>query len=184
MNKDSIVLGSGNLYVKEFKKGSEIPQNSEIEKEDNRLGYISGGCTVEYAPEFYEAKDDMGKVSKSIITNEVVNLKTGLITWCGKTLEKLCSTARVSEAAGKRTVKIGGVGNQKNDLYLIHFVHEDKEDGAIRVTIVGNNQAGFSFAFAKDKETTIDAEFSAKPMDTEGTLLLYEEEDATIMAMV
>lgn len=59
---------------------------------------------------------------------------------------------------------------------MIHFVHKDETDGDIRVTIVGNNQAGFSFAFAKDKETVIDAEFKAAPQDSEGTLILYEEE--------
>ena len=55
-------------------------------------------------------------------------------------------------------------------------MHEDKADGDIRVTIVGNNQAGFSLAFAKDKETVIDAEFKAMPLDTDGTKIIYEEE--------
>lgn len=44
------------------------------------------------------------------------------------------------------------------------------------VTIVGNNQAGFTIAFAKDSETVIDAEFKAQPMDKEGTLITYQEE--------
>ena len=52
-------------------------------------------------------------------------------------------------------------GNATGKKYVIHFVHKDETDGDIRVTIVGNNQAGFSFAFAKDKETVIDAEFKA-----------------------
>lgn len=43
-------------------------------------------------------------------------------------------------------------------------------------TIVGNNQAGFTIAFAKDSETVIDAEFKAQPMDKEGTLILYTED--------
>ena len=60
--------------------------------------------------------------------------------------------------------------------YVIHFVHKDNVDGDIRVTIVGNNQAGFTIAFAKDSETVIDAEFKAQPMDKEGTLITYQEE--------
>lgn len=44
------------------------------------------------------------------------------------------------------------------------------------LTIVGNNQAGFTIAFAKDSETVIDAEFKAQPMDKEGTLILYTED--------
>ena len=177
MNKDSIVLGSGDLYCTDFLgTDKEIPADTEIEKEENRLGHIKGGAEIEYKPEFYEAKDDMGKVSKVIITEEEATLKSGIMTWCGKTLEKLCQTARVSEKDGKRIVKVGGIGNATGKKYLLRFVHKDDEDGDIRVTIVGNNQAGFVIAFAKDTETVIDAEFKAQPMDKEGTLILYEED--------
>ena len=62
---------------------------------------------------------------------------------------------------------------------MLHFVHEDAADGDIRVTIVGKNEAGFTLAFAKDKETVVDAEFKAKPHDSEGTLIVYEEETAS-----
>ena len=100
------------------------------------------------------------------------------MTWCGKTLERLCNTARVIEdkANNKRIVKIGGIANSINKMYVLHFVHKDSKDGDIRITIVGNNQAGFTISFAKESETVIDAEFKAQPMDKEGTLILYEEE--------
>lgn len=177
MNKESIVLGSGDLYCTDFQgTDTAIPADEVIETEDNRLGHIKGGAEIEYAPEFYEAKDDMGKVSKVIITEEEATLKSGIMTWCGTTLEKLCQTARVTESDGKRTVKIGGVGNATGKKYLLRFVHKDDQDGNIRVTVVGNNQAGFTIAFAKDSETVIDAEFKAQPMDKEGTLILYEED--------
>nr|WP_318682663.1 hypothetical protein [uncultured Acetatifactor sp.] len=177
MNKESIVLGSGDLYCTDFQgTDTEIPADDVIETEENRLGHIKGGAEIEYAPEFYEAKDDMGKVSKVIITEEEATLKSGIMTWCGTTLEKLCQTARVTESAGKRTVKIGGIGNATGKKYLLRFVHKDTQDGNIRVTVVGNNQAGFTIAFAKDNETVIDAEFKAQPMDKEGTLILYEED--------
>lgn len=181
MEGERIVLGSGYLYISEFdSKTKAIPTNEEIEKDENLLGLIQGGAEVTYKPSYYEAKDDMGKVSKTILTEEEATLKSGIMTWCGKTLEKLCETARVIEDKVKkiRTVKIGGVGNATGKKYVIHFVHKDETDGDIRVTIVGNNQAGFSFAFAKDKETVIDAEFKAAPQDKEGTLILYEEDMA------
>lgn len=181
MDGERIVLGSGYLYISEFdSKTKAIPTNEEIEKDENLLGLIQGGAEVTYKPSYYEAKDDMGKVSKTILTEEEATLKSGIMTWCGKTLEKLCETARVIEDKVKkiRTVKIGGVGNATGKKYVIHFVHKDETDGDIRVTIVGNNQAGFSFAFAKDKETVIDAEFKAAPQDKEGTLILYEEDMA------
>ena len=151
MNKESIVLGSGDLYCTEFEgTDKELPTNEVLETEENRLGHIKGGAEIEYAPSFYEAKDDMGKVSKVIITEEEATLKSGIMTWCGTTLEKLCQTARVTEKDGKRTVKIGGIGNATGKKYLLRFVHKDTQDGNIRVTVVGNNQAGFTIAFAKD----------------------------------
>ena len=60
MDKESIVLGSGDLYCTDFQGTNEaIPDDAVIETEDNRLGHIKGGAEIEYAPEFYEAKDDM-----------------------------------------------------------------------------------------------------------------------------
>ena len=94
---------------------------------------------------------------------------------------KICSTARVTDdtSTGKRTVKIGGMGNYDGKKYVIRFVHEDPADGNIRLTIVGNNQSGFSITFAKDKETVINPEFKAQPLDSEGTLIIYEEDIPT-----
>lgn len=175
---EKIVLGSGKVYISEYT--DSIPENATLETEDNLLGLIQGGATLSYKPTFYEAKDDLGIVSKKFITDEEAILKSGVMTWNGKTLKKLCSTAIVTEATGKRTVKIGGAGNHDGKKYVIHFVHEDAVDGDIRVTIVGSNEAGFELAFAKDKETVINAEFKAQPCDSNGTLIIYEEEDSSI----
>jgi hypothetical protein len=177
---EKIVLGSGTLYCMEFT--GAMPEDAAIEVETNRLGYIQGGASLEYKPTFYEAKDDLGKVTKTIVTEEEATLKSGIMTWCGKTLKKICSTARVTDdtVTGKRTVKIGGISNDDGKKYVIHFVHEDPVDGDIRVTIVGQNQSGFTLAFAKNKETVIDAQFKAQPQDTEGTLILYTEQIPTV----
>ncbi len=179
MNRENerIVLGSGKVYVAEF--AGTIPENSVLETDANLLGLIQGGATLEYKPEFYTAEDDLGLISKTIITKEEATFKSGIMTWCGKTLQKLCATARITEAENKRTVKIGGQLNDDRKSYVIHFVHEDTTDGDVRVTIIGKNQAGFSLAFAKDKETVIDAEYKAAPHDSEGTLIVYEEEIPT-----
>jgi hypothetical protein len=174
---EKIVLGSGKLYIDVFT--DTIPTDAEIEVVTKLLGLIQGGATVEYKPKFYEATDDLVLITKVILTEEEVTLKSGIMTWCGKTLTKICSTARVTEAAGKRTVKIGGIDNQDGKQYVIRFVHEDPVDGDIRVTIVGYNQAGFKIAFVKDKETVVDAEFKAMPLDSEGTKIIYEEEIPT-----
>jgi len=173
-DEKKIVLGSGKLYVAEF--SDTIPDNTSIETDANLLGLISGGATISYSPKFYETKDDLGLVSKKILTEEEAVMKSGIMTWNGNTLNKLCSTARVTETTTLRTVKIGGAGNFDGKSYVIHFVHEDAETGDVRVTIVGSNEAGFEMAFAKDKETVINAEFKAQPLDSEGTLIIYEEE--------
>lgn len=174
MANDRIVLGSGKLYV--LTAGTEIPEDSVIEVEDNLIGYIQGGATLSYSPDFYEAKDDLGYVAKKMITDEEVTLKSGVMTWNGDTLKKLCATGRVEDTETERVVKIGGTANYKGTKYLIRFVHEDSEEGNIRITLVGSNENGFELAFAKDKETVINAEFKALPMDTEGTLVEYRED--------
>lgn len=174
LNK-KIVLGSGKLYCSEFT--NTIPEDAVLETDDNILGLISGGATLSYEPEFYSATDDLGIAVKKMITKETVTLKSGIMTWNGKTLQKLCSTAKVTEDTTKhvRTVKIGGVGNYDGKKYVLRFLHHDEADGDIRITIVGSNEAGFEIAFAKDEETVIDAEFTAFPLDDEGTLIIYSE---------
>lgn len=170
-----ITLGSGDLMVKEY-DGTSMPAYTDFKVDTDLLGRISGGCTLEYSGEWYEAKDDTGKVVKTIITEEEATLKSGIITWNGKTLEKLCSTARVEDKDGIRTVKIGGVGNYNGKSYALCFHHTDKVDGDVWVVVRAVNQGGFSLAFAKDKETVIDAEFKCLPQDEEGTLIQYIEE--------
>ncbi len=176
MYKDRIVLGSGDLFCMLF--SGTIPEDETIETDENQLGEISGGATLEYTIEKYTAISDSGKRSKTIVTDEKALLKSGVMTWNGNTLEKLVSTARVSTSTDgkKRIVKIGGIANQKNDKYLVRFRHKDAVDGDCRVTIIGTNQAGLSIAFLKDTETVINAEFAAEPHDEEGTLIIYEED--------
>lgn len=169
-----ITLGSGDLMIKEY--SDAMPAYTDFDVDTDLLGRIQGGATLEYSGEWYEAKDDTGKVVKTIITEEEATLKSGIITWNGKTLAKLCATARITESGGIRTVKIGGVGNQDNKSYALCFHHTDKTDGDVWIVIRGVNQGGFSLAFAKDKETVIDAEFKCLPQDDEGTLIQYIEE--------
>lgn len=169
-----ITLGSGDLMIKEYT--GIIPAHTDFKVETDLLGRIKGGATLEYKGTFYEVKDDTGKVAKMIITDEEVLLKSGVLTWNGKTLDKLCSTARITESGGLRTVKIGGTGNNNGKSYALCFHHIDPVDGDIWIIVRAMNQGGFSLVFAKDKETVIDAEFKAMPQDDEGTLIQYIEQ--------
>lgn len=175
-----IVLGSGDLYVSEYENDT-IPSVEDILKTE-RLGYISGGASLEYKPTFVTVKDDSGYVQKTTITDEKATLKSGVLTFDGNSLKKLCSTASVTETETERTLKIGGVGNYDGKSYVVLFHHTDRIDGNIDVLIVGQNQAGMTIQFKKDKETVVDAEFTANPMDDKGTLIEYIEEIKTKQA--
>ncbi len=171
-----IPLGSGKLYAVEF--SGTIPEDTTFETDSNLLGKVKGGASLEYKPKFYTEEDDLATVSRTIITEEEVKLKAGILTWNGKTLSKLVSTARVSTDSDKhtRTVKIGGIANYDGKKYAIRFINDDKEYGKTRITIVGSNQAGFTIAYAKDKGTVINPEFLAEACDSEGTKIIYTEE--------
>ena len=173
---DRIALGSGTVYIMPYVQGSAIPAHSAMCVPANVLGLIKGGASIEYSAETYTAEDDFGKAKKIRMTKETAKFKTGVITFNGEVLAKLCQTARVTDNAAIRTVKIGGIEQYANTKYVITFHHKDAQDGDIWLTIVGSNTSGFTLSFAQNKETVIDAEFEAAPNDAEGTLIIYEEE--------
>ena len=176
-SKETITLGSGKIYLAEFT--GEVPETAQLETEANLFAYIQGGAELSYEAEYHEASDDLGFVKKTKITKESATLKLGLLTWTGNTIEKLAPTARVTEdkAKGTRITKVGGAGNDNGKKYIARFLHEDKQDGNVRITIVGKNKAGFTLKFDKDNETVVDMEFGAQPgLDKEGTLIILEEE--------
>lgn len=174
-NRDAevITLGSCDVMIKEY--SGSIPEYTTFSDSD-LLGRIKGGASIEYKPTFYSAKDDKGVVEKTVLTDEEATIKTGVMTWNGKTLEKLCSTGRVTEKDGIRTVKIGGAGNYNGKSYAMCLHHIDPIDGDVWIVIRGVNQAGFVLQFAKEAETVIDAEIKCLPQDDEGTLIQYIEE--------
>ena len=173
-DKKTITLGSGKIYLQAFATG--MPTVDTICKEENLLGYIKGGAALEYTEETYEEKDDLGFVSKVITTSEEAILRCGLLTWNGATLKQLLDRCQSSEAAGKRTTKIGGAGNAQGGYYAICFLHEDKTDGNLWILIKGRNTAGATLTFAADEGTVIEPEFKAMPHDDAGTLVELIEE--------
>lgn len=171
---EEYTLGSGLLYVAVYNALSGIPEDAVLEVEDNILGYIQGGATLKYEPETYEVADDLGYVKETLLTKETVTLTSGLLTWNGNTLKTLVGTARVEEDSSNsiRKTKIGGLSNYVNEKYVIRFVHANNGK---KVTIVGNNAAGFEFAFNPTKETVVNVEFNASSLDADGTLVIFEE---------
>ncbi len=177
--KENITLGSGKAYIMEYDATEGMPTETEICVAENLLGHIQGGAELSYSAEPHEEKDDLGLVSKTTVNAEEALLKLGLLTWNGNTLKYLADRCAVTEAAGKRTIKIGGAGNAQGKEWVICFFHEDKKDGNLWVLIRGNNSAGFTLTFAVDAGTKIEPEFKALPQDDAGTLITIVEETGT-----
>lgn len=173
-DKKTITIGSALPYIMPYT--DEVPTVDEICKEENLLGYIKGGAALEYTEETYEEKDDLGYVSKIITTSEEALLKMGLLTWNGTTLQHLIDRCKVTEAAGKRTTKIGGAGNAQGKYYAVCLHHKDTVDGDLWVLIVGRNTAGATLTLAADEGTLIEPEFKAMVQDESGTLVQVIEE--------
>lgn len=171
---ENITLGSGKAYIMEFT--GAMPEKDAICVAENLLGHIQGGAELSYTAEPHEEKDDLGLVSKVVITSEEAILKLGLLTWNGTTLAKLADRCQVTEASGTRTIHIGGAGNAQGKEWVVCFAHEDKVDGNLWILIRGANSAGFTLTFAVDAGTKIEPEFKALPQDDNGTLITIIEE--------
>lgn len=174
---DKITLGSGKAYIMEY--SGTMPEVTAICVDDNLLGKIQGGAEVTYTTETHEERDDLGTVAKVVITAEEAILKLGLITFNGETLAKLADRCKVTEAAGKRTLHIGGAGNAQGKEWVVCFHHHDAVDGDIWVMVRGANQAGLTLTYAVDAGTKVEPEFKALPCDDDGTLITYIEEIGT-----
>lgn len=177
----AIPVGSAYAYCMEFT--GTIPDDAEIETEENHLGDIESGLTISYNATSETLKDDFGNVVVTILTEEEAKAKLGLITWDNTTLEKLVATARVVEdtAEGVRIIKIGGMNNDNGKQYLFRFVQvsKNKKLGDLRITIVGTNTGGFELAYTKDAATKIEPEITAVAADDEGTLIMMKEKIPT-----
>ena len=179
--EDQIPLGSGKFYMQMF--ADAMPTIETLFVEENRVGYIQGGASVEYNEETHEEKDDLGIVSKIITVAEEALFKCGLITWNGNTLQKVIDRCKViTDDKGRRVAKIGGHGNAKNQYYAIGFHHEDEEEGDIWCMLKGRANGSLSFAFATDAGSKIEPTFKAMPHDKDGTLIEYIEETGAAAA--
>ena len=175
-NSDEIILGSGDLYIVEFT--GDIPEDSTIEADSNRAGNIKGGATLEYSTESQTVQDDKGRVKKTIITQETVTFKTGLMTWVKQYMQALVQTARIDETskAGRIIYKLGGLANLNKKRYLWRFVHTRDDGRKVRITVTGKNTGTISLAFQPENETVVDSEITADTLDKDGTLVILDME--------
>ena len=169
-----IPVGSGYLFHSIFT--GTIPADSTIETEANRLGYIEKGGEVDYKPTYKTFKDDFGIIQRNVLTAEEATFKASLIAWSTADFNTFVSTARITESAGHRTIKIGGLGKDDGKVHLFRFVHPDAKYGDVRLTIVGTQTGGFKLNFKPDDAGNMDLEITAQASDGEGTLIVYDEE--------
>lgn len=163
------ILGSGDLYLV---VADEIPQDEAFETATNKIGHISGGATLTYGNEIYEVVDDYNKVLGRMIISEEVSFKSGILTWDLAVLNKVVasSTYTAGGTGEPDTIKIGGQSSNGMKKVCVRFVHTTADNKKLKVTLIGNNEAGFELNFMKDKETIIDAEFKALSQE-DGTLV-------------
>lgn len=179
MNDGRVTLGSGELYILDYT--GQIPEDSQIELEANKIGSIKGGAELEYAPEAYTVVGDNGMTYKSFITKEEVKFKTGVLTWNLDVLHRLTMGGELTTGQNKeeKSVKILKIGKNSASAIrqnLIRFVHKLSNDEFIRVTLVGSPTEGFTLAFNPEEETVIDAVFTALSQ-ADGTKVVIEIPD-------
>lgn len=171
----NIPFGSCYVYYSEW-DGEEIPADATLETEANRVGYVKGGCTVNYNMETADLKDDFGKVRRTVLTAEDAGFKCEFASWSSSKMGLFTPTARITEANGKRKIKIGGIQNDSGKNYIFRLHHPDAEMGDVRITMVGRQQGGFELAFSPEDANRMALDVKAITSDNEGTLIIYEEE--------
>lgn len=171
----NIRIGSADIYVTKWT--GIVPENSEIEKDENMIGRTKNGATFNYSAEWVTAESDDGKARRSKLKSETASLNYGNITPNSETIEVLVATARRGDIEnGTRRTKLGGITNDKGEKYLIRAVHRDSVCGDLRITGVGVNKGGWEQAF-NDSEQVINSTFEFEPLlDDEGTLAYYDED--------
>lgn len=170
---EKYLLGSGDLYIATA-SGLTLPEDATIEVVGNLIGSISGGAVLEYKPTVYDIENDAGSIVKRVVTKEEVTFKSGVLNFNLENLARLVAGGSVSTDGQTlvKTLKVGGVKSLGN--YVIHFVHSFDDGSKLKLDIIGNATDGFSFNFAKDKETIIDSVFKAISQ-TDGTLVQIRE---------
>lgn len=172
--KDSIILGSGYVYMTDYADGMEIPTDAELETAENNVGHIKGGAELVYTPTTYAVTNDFRYTIRKFITEEAVTFKSGLLTWMLKNLERL-TPGVVSSNTGEteQTLKIGGGGQLKR--HVLRFVHIKEGGLKLRVTLIASPDSGFTLTFQPAQETVVDAQFTALSQE-DGTLVEIRDE--------
>lgn len=72
--------------------------------------------------------------------------------------------------------KIATVIPCRGKRYLYRFVHTRDDGRKLRITVTGKNSGTISIAFQNDNPTQVDAEVTAQSLDSDGTLVIMDDE--------
>ena len=173
----SCTVGMGKVYVVEYSPTTGIPEDTALEVDANFHAHTSGGITFEYTKEVNEIEDDLAEVVDTSTTKETLNVKFGLMSHDGATLQEMCQTATVTDNSDSITTEIGGISNETDKYYIIRFVHTDRAGKDTRYTAVGKNSEGFTIGYTKGEASVIDVTFKCfAKIDNKGTLLKVVQE--------
>lgn len=172
--KEKVTLGAGKWYVAPHESGAiDI---STIAVEENIIGWTQGGAEITYTPEIYTIEDDIGMVRKVFQTKAEAEMKTGLLTFNMASIHAIMSVGEKEEIEDKIVLKLTG-GKSSLRKFAVVFVYEDDETGLqTRVGMIASNTSPLKFVFAKDKETVVDAVFTATSNGVDDTLVVIEED--------
>lgn len=136
MDKESIVLGSGDLYCTDFQGTNEaIPDDTVIETEDNRLGHIKGGAEIEYW--YFENGFDINGVEfghrEAELVKEIENNNgadnigiTAIFRADG-----IVKNPAIYHSESGKYIKVGYAGNDfelQSGQYVVIFTHTGKKN--------------------------------------------------------
>ncbi len=158
-NKEEILMGAGEVYMINF-DGQEIPEDAEIETDQNNVGHCNSGFAIEYKPELYDVKNQYKKIVKRFVVGEELTIKTGIISWAMEKLAML-STAKYEADKTKKVKKLVFGGKNPLATVLVRFVHVKGNGKRIRFTAIAQGGNGFALEFSGEKELTIDAQLTA-----------------------
>ena len=175
---DDIILGSGHVYIVEQTQSVKLTSgmtNAQIKTfiatyavEGNLAGHVKNGATLNYTATKYTEKDDFSEITKTITTDESLNLAFGFIDYKTGLMDQLVDNATSTTGVSDEAITIGGLANDKGKKYIVIFAHEDAADNDTYVLLSGTNTANLAAAFATGAGTMFNAQFEAEPFDSTG----------------
>jgi len=175
---DDIILGSGHVYILEQNNTNKLTgnmTNAQLREyigtyavSGNLAGHVKNGATLNYTATKYTEKDDFSEITKTITTDESLNLAFGFIDYKTGLMDELVDNAETTVGVSDEAIKVGGLGNDKGKKYIVIFAHEDAADTDTYVILTGTNTANLAAAFATGAGTMFNAQFEAEPIDGTG----------------